>query len=361
MVKHQIQAAAAVGRAPTSLADRYLIMGLAGKLHWTNSKLLKTIRWVGCTAIRLWAARGRQGRDSAEDEPRSGRPTALPAPARLRLQKALQNKRFVTPAKLAGSFGVHPQTIRRTARDLGLVPVKLQHRCRQSEKQRVYRVEWAETRKAKTAASWRTWVFSDEKWFYLVCRKSGEWVWVAQDDHLNEARYIPRDKNPTKVMVWAAISYDGRSSLHVFPAKTKVDSHEYQYCMQEALLPAIQDKEYLFPGGTPRKWVYQQDGAPCHTSNSTFAWLEKHLPKGCSINDGGKWPAGSPDLNPIENLWNFFQNKVVEFQPSSFDQFKELLVDVWWDISQDYIRTLYNSMPRRIEAVLNSNGKMTKY
>ena len=131
--------------------------------------------------------------------------------------------------------------------------------------------------------------------------------------------------------------------------------------MQEALLPAIQDKEYLFPGGTPRKWVYQQDGALCHTSNSTLAWLEKHLPKGCSINDGGKWPAGSPDLNPIENLWNFFQNKVVEFQPSSFDQFKELLVDVWWDISQDYIRTLYNSMPRRIEAVLNSNGKMTKY
>ena len=131
--------------------------------------------------------------------------------------------------------------------------------------------------------------------------------------------------------------------------------------MEQALLPAIQDKEYLFPKGQPKKWTFMQDGAPCHRSNSTYAWLEDHLPAGVTINDGAKWPAGSPDLNPIENLWNFFQNAVVECDPKSFDEFKEVLVDTWWDISQDYIRNLYHKMNKRCEAVINANGKMTKY
>ena len=175
----------------------------------------------------------------------------------------------------------------------------------------------------------------------------------------NDCRYVPKDKSPTKVMVWAAISFEGRSSLHLFPSGSKVDSIEYQFCLEEALLPAIKDNEYLFPSGEPDRWIYQQDGAPCHTSDSTFRWLEKNLK--ASINDDGKWPAGSPDLNPIENLWNFFQNKVVEHSPDSFDNFKDLLVDVWWDISQEYIQNLYASMPRRVAAVLACDGKMTKY
>ena len=80
------------------------------------------------------------------------------------------------------------------------------------------------------------------------------------------------------------------------------------------------------------------------------------------MNDDNKWPAGSPDLNPIENLWNFFQNKVVELDPKTFNEFRDCLVDCWWNgISQEYIRNLYRSMPRRINAMLEIDGRMTKY
>lgn len=105
-----------------------------------------------------------------------------------------------------------------------------------------------------------------------------------------------------------------------------------------------------------------QDGAGPHRSKRTLTWLKEHLPKGCKLNDNEKWPAGSPDLNPIENLWNFFQNAMVEHDPKSFDSFKNVLVDSWWsDISQGYIQNLYKSMPRRVQAVLDADGKMTKY
>jgi transposase len=211
-------------QARISHADRWLIVGLAGQLKWTNARIMKTMKWVGEEGVRRWAKKGREGVDDVDDEKRSGAPAKITGRTAERLRKALKNKRFATPARLAHSFSVTPQTVRNAARRLKLRPVKMQYRHRQSEAQRAYRMEWCTLRRNKSLSYWKQWVWSDEKWFYLVCRKSGEWIWVAEDDLENEVRYLPKDKHPSKVMVWAAISYDGRSSLHVFPAKTKVIS-----------------------------------------------------------------------------------------------------------------------------------------
>ena len=61
------------------------------------------------------------------------------------------------------------------------------------------------------------------------------------------------------------------------------------------------------------------------------------------------------------DLWNFFQNAVVEREPSTFEEFKDTLVSTWWDISQEYIRNLYRGMDRRVRRVLEVDGKPTKY
>ena len=114
-----------------------------------------------------------------------------------------------------------------------------------------------------------------------------------------------------------------------------------------------------------------QDGAGCHQSKKVTVWLKKKLTrKNCaspSVNwrdedDLDRWPSNSPDLNPIENLWSIFQNAVAKHQPKTTDQFRRLLTNVWWyEISQDYIRDLFDSMPRRVHAVIQREGKMSKY
>ena len=95
-------------------------------------------------------------------------------------------------------------------------------------------------------------------------------MFVAEDQLDDETHVLPRDKNPTKVMVWGGIGYDGRTALHVYPVGTKVDGAEYIKCMEDALLPSIDDPEYLFPNGEPEKWVYMQDGAGCHQSKTHY-------------------------------------------------------------------------------------------
>jgi hypothetical protein len=197
---------------------------------------------------------------------------------------------------------------------------------------------------------------------FTLCARSGEWVWVDENDMNNECRYVPKNAHPQKVMVWCAISYCGRSSIHLFPQDEKVDQVAYRDCLEKALLPSISDREYLFPNGEPDSWVFMQDGAGPHRAKGTVEWLAEHLPANASLNDGDRWPARSPDMNPIEELWNFFQNRVVEHLPQTFEEFEEILVDSWWhDISQEYIQKLYDSMPRRIEMLISVDGKPTKY
>jgi hypothetical protein len=344
-----------------TVGDRWWVHRLAGVRKMSN---LGIVSFTGLSRkfVERWAAAGRKGTEDVNDQPKYGRPHAISPPSVKRLKRALQNKRFVTPAHLAARFHCSPATINRTARDLcKLRPVKVLYRARQTAVSLGNRVRWATEHRNKPASYWRRWVWTDEKWFYLVCKKSGEWVWVAEDDLTNECRYVPKDKKPWKIMVWAGISFDGRTGLHMFETDGSVDSIEYQHGVSSALLPAIGDPQYLFPNGAPDHPVFMQDGAPAHTSKLTKAWLAEHLPAGWSVNDGEKWPAYSPDLNPIENLWNYFQNAVVEHNPTNVAQFKKLLGKVWWKIPQDYIRNLFGSMTRRCEAVIAAEGKMTKY
>ncbi len=56
-------------------------------------------------------------------------------------------------------------------------------------------------------------------------------------------------------------------------------------------------------------FIFQQDLAPAHTAKSSKSWLNDH---GVGVLD---WPANSPDLNPIENLWGIVKRKMRNKRP----------------------------------------------
>ena len=106
-----------------------------------------------------------------------------------------------------------------------------------------------------------------------------------------------------------------------------------------------------------------QDNAPSHRSYETRVNL--HLRQIPYI----KFPPYSPDLNLIEHVWNWMKNWIQDhYWQARYDvakvplsQLKEIILEAWEAVLEDYIRTLYNSWWDRCQAVIDANGGPTKY
>ena len=127
-----------------------------------------------------------------------------------------------------------------------------------------------------------------------------------------------------------------------------MDSSVYQRVLREAI-PRV--KHEMFED---RPLIFQQDGAPCHTSVSTGRWLTRHQ---VTVMD---WPPQSPDLNPIENLWAILKHRVNAMRPiTSLARLEEATQEAWGAIPQETIRSLVESMPGRVRAVLRKRGVLS--
>ncbi len=101
-------------------------------------------------------------------------------------------------------------------------------------------------------------------------------------------------------------------------------------------------------------FIFQQDLAPAHTAKGTKSWFNDH---GVTVLD---WPANSPDLNPIENLWGIVKRKMRDTRPNNADELKATVKETWASIPPQ-CHKLITSMPRRIEAVIKAKGAPNKY
>ena len=98
-----------------------------------------------------------------------------------------------------------------------------------------------------------------------------------------------------------------------------------------------------------------QDGDPVHRSRAVKKWLkDNHVPV-------LECPRNSPDLNPIENAWNYMKNKVQEAHSTNIQTLKEVLMKLWVPIYAEYFRKFIESMPNILHNVIKAKGHMTKY
>ena len=83
-------------------------------------------------------------------------------------------------------------------------------------------------------------------------------------------------------------------------------------------------------------------------------WLESNVPNML------RTPPQSPDVNPIEHLWDHLEQRIRKHNITSKESLKAILEDEWRKIPE-VTKNLVDSMPRRLDAVLKSKGYATKY
>ncbi len=132
-------------------------------------------------------------------------------------------------------------------------------------------------------------------------------------------------KFPQSVMIWAAMSSAGVGPLCFL--KSTVNAAIYQEFLEH--FHAYEDADFIF----------QQDLAPAHTAKGTKSWFNDH---GVTVLD---WPANSPDLNPIENLWGIVKRKMRDTRPNNGDELKATVKETWASITPQQCHKLISRRP----------------
>ena len=94
--------------------------------------------------------------------------------------------------------------------------------------------------------------------------------------------------------------------------------------------------------------IFRHDNAPAHRGAASF--LEA---KGVEVLE---WPAYSPDLNPIENLWGHMKMSIRVDVFTDVDDLVEAILTFWEELDQAYVDALVLSFKDRLQKVVDNVG-----
>ncbi|CAH1967308.1 unnamed protein product [Acanthoscelides obtectus] len=164
---------------------------------------------------------------------------------------------------------------------------------------------------------WNSIVFSDESRFCLGVHDGRARVRRRRGERRNPQFFVERHVHHTVgVMVWGALAYGSRSPL-----------------------------------------IFIRDNARPHVARVTIHFFQHNdvtlLP----------WPPRSPDLSPIEHVWDMMGRRLLNLQrpPQTLEALREKLVVAWNEIPQEDIDHLIRSMPRRVGECVAHQGASTHY
>lgn len=284
----------------------------------------------------------------------SGRPRATSFRADRRLGRLCKEHRFATSSQLQSwwSESVTKQTVRNRLHKLGFksfrpVVCPLLSPCHRSA-----RLAWAMARCHFREQQWSKIIFTDESRFLLRPVDGRTRVWRMSGERYHQQCTVEETMHGGgSVHVWGAISRTGRSQLLIL--RTNVDGQSYKRVLEDHLLPWA--AQHFGPGSD--SWRLQDDNAPPHRATCV-----KDFKASAGIRSI-PWPSRSPDLNPIEHVWDMLGRKLHSSptQPNTLSQLADRLKTTWNEMLQDDVANLIDSMPRRVRAVIEARGGQTSY
>ena len=238
-----------------------------------------------------------------------------------------------------------PESKRTITRVLSICPTliykKFKSRPMLTARHKAAILEFA-SRSIKNCVDWSKIVWSDRRKFNLDGPDGLRCYW--HDLRTDPKNFSKRQFGGGSVMIWGAFVSNTIFAIHIMEGN--YNSEKYTDMLEECLDPFMQPD-----------WVFMHDGASIHRSNHTKEWLgDKKIPI-------LEWPANSPDLNPIENLWGLLARAVFANgrQFKTKDELTKEILKQWALMDAEHLISLVESLPNRIIDVISCKGSNTKY
>lgn len=195
---------------------------------------------------------------------------------------------------------------------------------------------------------WNHIIFSDESKFEVYSHRRRRYCWRKTGEAFQSSLVTPTVKHGGgSVLVWGCFGASGMGNLVVIDGI--FTGERYVHLLREHLMASA--TKLNLQGS----FIFQQDNDPKHTSKVAKRFFEENniqlLP----------WPPQSPDLNPIEHIWDHLDRNIPVHLRNNKPKFKEALFRVWNSTDQQTITKLIHSMPQRLQAVVRARGYQTNY
>ena len=242
---------------------------------------------------------------------------------------------------------IHPKTVRNRLKDVGLHarrPLKVPPL---TARHRRARLAWARRYLRFTRADWSNVLFVDETRIKLRSADGRVRVYRRREERGAAACVVNQEQmGGGSVMMWAGVSMHTKTPL--VPIQGNLTSLRYQAeIVQPHIIPHVQAN---------RGMQLAQDNAPCHVARGTMDMMTNNNVR---VLD---WPARSPDLNPIEHLWDKLK-RGIRARPAqlTLQELRHDAIRTWANIPQNFIQRYIVSMRARCRAVIQAVGGNTMY
>lgn len=324
-----------------------VILQKTGKTYREIAKILK----VSLGAVQNAIHRNRETGVNT-DRKRSGRPRKTVQRVDNKIYAMSKAERFKSASTIRAEINedldspISLTTVKRRLREKGMIGRVAVKKPLLRPVNKEKRLKFAQEHVGWTIEKWKSVLWTDESKFELFGSHRRQYVRRKVNERFKSECIAPTVKHGGgSVMVWGCFGHSGVGQL------VKIDGilrkEQYHNILQRYAIPSGMQ---LIGHG----FIFQQDNDPKHTSKLCTGYLERK--EGDGVLEIMNWPPQSPDLNPIELLWDELDRKVRDLKPTSLPGLWNSLNETWNNIQPQTLQKLVERLPKLCAAIIKAKG-----